>query len=285
MDPVAELDPDLPRQIIVTMVHQLRARIVRLTTKALAPSHFVVYLHPEDHLQLAGITRTIADEAGREMDAEIARVSRWSAPPWRRLAYRIAKPWRPAPLPIEGASQRRQIEFLPDPEGELPRGRFRLVIQLPTPRPDFAGTATVSVTAGVATAVVEADRRRGEPRRAYARIDLHDDQGARVFEVCSDKTIVGRGGQGVWVDLKVQGPSEISQEHVRIRRDPENGDFFIKDLSRNGTSVNGQRVAPGVIYDGEMKREVDGQEMRLPGRADIMLADAVTLTFTRGQTP
>jgi hypothetical protein len=197
--------------------------------------------------------------------------------------YRIARPWSPAPLPIEGASARRQIEFLPDPEGELPRGRFRLVIQLPTPRPDFAGTATVSVTAGVGTAVVDADRRRSEPRRAYARIDLHDDQGSRVFEVCSDKTIIGRGGQGVWVDLKVQGPSEISQEHVRIRRDPDSGDFFVKDLSRNGTSVNGQRVPPGVSYDGELKREVDGQEVRLPARADIVLADSVTLTFTRGQ--
>jgi hypothetical protein len=281
MDPVAELDPDLPRQIIATMVHQLRTRIVRLTTKALAPSHFVVYLHPDDHGQLAGISRAIADDAEREMDAEIVRVSKWCEPAWRRLVYRAAHPWHPAPLRVEGASPRRQIEFVPDPEGELPRGRFRIVVQLPTARPDFAGTSTVSVTAGVPTAAINGDKPRGEPRPAYARIDLHDDAGARTFEICSDKTIVGRGGQGVWADLKVQGPTEVSQEHVRIRRDPATGDFFIKDLSRNGTAVNGQRIPPGVSYDGESKREIDGREVRLPGRADIVLADTVRMTFTR----
>ena len=283
MDPVAELDPNLPRQIIVTMVHQLRARTVRLTTKALAPSHFVVYLHPEDHGQLAGISRAIADDASREMDAEIARATRWSTPGWRRIVHRVARPWAPAPLPIEGASPRRQIEFVPDPDGELPRGRFRIVVHLPAARPDFAGTATVSVTGGVATAAAEGTPRRSEPHAAFARIDLHDEGGTRAFEVCSDKTIIGRGGQGVWVDLKVVGPTEISQEHVRIRREPATGEFFIKDLSRNGTTVNGERIPGGVAYDGDMKREIEGHETRLPPQAEIVLADSVRLTFTRGQ--
>jgi hypothetical protein len=281
MDPVAELDPNLPRQIIATMVHQLRARIVRLTTKALAPSHFVVYLHPDDHNQLAGISRAIADDAAREMDAEIARATRWSTPGWRRVAYRIARPWGPPPLPVEGASPRRQIEFVPDPDGELPRGGFRVVVHLPTARPDFAGTATVSVTGGVATAVAEGVSRSSEPQTAFARIDLHDEGGARVFEICSDKTIIGRGGQGVWVDLKVVGPTEISQEHVRLRRDPATGEFFIKDLSRNGTTVDGARIPGGVAYDGDMKREIDGNEVRLPPRAEIVLAESVRLTFAR----
>jgi hypothetical protein len=281
MDPVTELDPDLPRQIIVTMVQQLRVRTVRLTSKALAPSHFVVYLHPEDHVQLGGIAAAIAEDAAREMDAAIARASRWSSPPWRRLLHRILRPWDPAPLPVESASPRRQIEFMPDPDDELPRGRFRIVVHLPTARPDFAGTATVSVTGGVATAVADSEPRRSEPRAAYARIDLSDDSGARVFEVCADKTIIGRGGQGVWADLKVHGPTEISQEHVRIRRDPATGEFFIKDLSRNGTVVNGERIPGGVAYEGETKRELDGHEVRLPARADIVLANAVRMTFTR----
>lgn len=278
---VTELDPDLPRQIIVTMVQQLRTRIVRLTSRALAPSHFVVYLHPDDHSQLGGITAAITDDASREMDREIARLSHWSSPPWRRILHRLIHPWDPAPLPVESAAPRRQIEFLPDPDEELPRGRFRIVVQLPTARPDFAGTATVSVTAGVATAVAEGARRAGELRGPYARIDLHDDSGARVFEISSDKTIIGRGGQGVWADLKVHGPTEISQEHVRIRRDSASGDFFIKDLSRNGTTVNGERIPGGVAYEGETKRELDGNEVKLPPRAEIVLANAVRLTFTQ----
>jgi pSer/pThr/pTyr-binding forkhead associated (FHA) protein len=87
----------------------------------------------------------------------------------------------------------------------------------------------------------------------------------------------------VWVDLKVVGPTEISQEHVRIRRDPATGEFFIKDLSRNGTTVNGERIPGGVAYDGDMKREIEGNEVRLPARAEIALADSARLTFTRAQ--
>src|SRR5687768_12356036 len=55
--PLANFHPGLPRQIILTLVRQLRDNIVPLTSKALAPTHFVVYLHPEDHLELAGITQ------------------------------------------------------------------------------------------------------------------------------------------------------------------------------------------------------------------------------------
>jgi hypothetical protein len=284
MTATVEFDAELPRLIITTILQQLRAQIVPLTTRALAPTHFVVYLHPEDHMQLAGITPAIVADVSRQMDVEIARASKWSAAWWRRAVYRAARPWGPPPLPVEPASARRHIEFLCDPDDELPRGRFRVVVQLPTAAPlDFAGTATMSVTAGVATAVAGSNghRHRPEPARPYARIDLHDERGARIFEVCSDKTIIGRGGHGVWADVKVAAASEVSQEHVRIRRDPATGDFFIKDLSRNGTSVNGQRLPAGAIYDGEIKREVEGHEMPLPARAEIALADSLTLTFTR----
>ena len=255
-----------------------------LTSKALAPTHFVVYLHPEDHLELAGIGPTIVEEASREMNAEIARLSRWSTG-WWRFAYRLLNPWADAPpLPIEGSSSQRHIELLPDPEDTLTRGRFTVLTQLPTAAAlDFSGTATVAVTTATgtegATRVVPA----APIRAAYARVTYHDEDGSKAFEIHEDKTLVGRGGQGVWVDVRVKGPTEISQEHVRIRRDPTTGEFFIKDLSRNGTTLNGRRLPQGVAYDADAKREPAPHELEvpLPPRAEIGLADHVILNFER----
>ena len=281
MATVAELAPDLPHQIITTLVNQLGERLVRLSTRALAPTHFVIYLHPEDHLALAGVSRAIADDAWRAVDAEIERLSRRGATPLRRTLHRLARPWAPPPVPVERAASKRQLELLPDPHGELPRGRFTIVFQLPAPeQTDITGTATVSVTSGIAndgqpTARVE------HTAPAFARLDMKDDLGERTFEIRQDKVIIGRGGPGVWVDVKVGGSTDVSQEHVRLRRDPQTGAFLIKDMSRNGTSINGRRMPSGVMYDGEVKREVEGQEVALPWKAAITLADAVTLTFAR----
>jgi len=278
---VAELAPDLPHQIITTLVAQLGERLVRLSTRALAPTHFVIYLHPDDHLALAGVSRAIAEDAWRAVDVEIERLSRRGATPLRRTLHRLARPWAPPPVPVERAGPKRQLELLPDPHGELPRGRFTIVFQLPVPEQiDMTGTATVSVTSGIAqdgqpTARVE------HTIPAYARLDMKDDLGERTFEIRQDKLIIGRGGPGVWVDVKVRGSTDISQEHVRLRRDPQSGAFLIKDMSRNGTSVNGRRIPSGVVYDGEAKREIEGQEVMLPPQAQITLADAVTLEFAR----
>jgi hypothetical protein len=285
MTQVAELDPELPRQIIFTLVRELRANIVPLTSKSLAPTHFVVYLNPDDHLKLAGVGAIIIDEASREMNAEIARLSQWSGRGWRVL-HRLLKPWAAAPpLPIDPSALQRQIEILPDPDAALAPGHFTVRTQLPTaPTLDFAGTATVAVTSVSPTAEAAP---RAVPnvtaRAAFARLTFQDEDGPRTFDIAEDKTLIGRGGQGVWVDVRVRGPVEISQEHVRIRRDAQTGEFFIKDLSRNGTTVNGQRLPQGVVYSGDNKRESEPQEheVALPATAEIGLAGALTLTFTR----
>jgi hypothetical protein len=286
MTAVVDVDPGLPRQIIFTLVDQLRTHIVPLTSKALAPTHFVVYLHPDDHLQLAGISAAITDEASRAMDAEIARMSRWSRPLWRRLLYRVLRPWAVAPpLPIDGAPTLRHIELLPDPDGDIPRSSCIVRTQLPAPGPtDYAGTATVSVSP--ANRTEGATQGRTSPtlsRLVYGRLEYRDDEGQKLFDICDDTTLVGRGGSGCWVHAKIRAGVEISQEHVRIRRDPQTGQFFIKDLSRNGTTLNGQRIPAGVVYEGDVKREIDhsSHEVPLPARAQIGLAGLVTMSFSR----
>lgn len=283
MTTVVDIDPGLPRRVILHLVDRLRSNIVPLTSKALAPTHFVVYLHPDDHLQLAGIGGSIVEEASRAMDAEIARLTRWSRPAWRRMLYRLGRPWAPGPpLPIDGTPSQRHIELLPDPDGDLPRGCFAVRTQLPPPASlDYMGSATVSITAGIATDA--ATRLARMPRVAYARLEYRDEEGPKVFDICDDTTLVGRGGSGCWVHAKIRTGVEISQEHVRIRRDSRTGGFFLKDLSRNGTTLNGQRIPSGVVYDGDVKRELDplADEVPLPARAEIGLAGMVAITFTR----
>jgi hypothetical protein len=217
------------------------------------------------------------------MNAEVARLSRWSQP-WWRIAYRILNPWATTPpLPIDSPAAQRHIELLPDPEDALPRGRFTVLTQLPTAANiDFSGTATVSVTTGGtegATRVVPT----APPRAAFARVSFQDQDGPKAFDIYEDKTLIGRGGQGVWVDVRVRGPVEISQEHARTRRDPTTGEFFIKDLSRNGTTVDGRRLPQGAAYDADAKREVamNDNEVPLPPRAEIGLAEQMVMTFVR----
>jgi len=95
----------------------------------------------------------------------------------------------------------------------------------------------------------------------------------------ADEIVVGRGGKAVWVDLKLEGPADISREHCRIRRDPKSGTFFIKDLSQFGTKVNGESI-PNSVDRIEGGDKVDrNREVPLPSPAKITLADVCTLEF------
>ena len=60
---------------------------------------------------------------------------------------------------------------------------------------------------------------------------------------------IGRGGDDFWVDLALYTTEEISREHLRLRRDPSSGQFKVTDLSRNGTWLNGRRIAGNVEVD------------------------------------
>ncbi len=56
-----------------------------------------------------------------------------------------------------------------------------------------------------------------------------------------DPVVIGRGPT---CDVRIDD-TRISREHARIERDPHDGSFLLKDLgSRNGTSLDGERLAP-----------------------------------------
>ena len=116
---------------------------------------------------------------------------------------------------------------------------------------------------------------------AYATIEYEDDGGRKTFRMTKDEIVVGRGGRDYWTDLKLDTLPDVSREHFRLRRDAASGQFFLKDLSRLGTTINGEKAPSSIEFvDGEKRdRNV---EAPVPAQAKIGLAGVLTLEFRSG---
>ena len=137
-------------------------------------------------------------------------------------------------------------------------------------QPGYRGVKTTlldrepSVTSARVAHDRETTRRR--PDKVLAEIRYQDDSGPQTYFVVQDEISIGRGGDDLWVDLPLYAGDEVSREHAHMRRDPSTGNFSIVDQSRNGTWVNGKRLARGVAE-------------RLPDRAEIGIAEILKLSF------
>lgn len=121
---------------------------------------------------------------------------------------------------------------------------------------------------------VTTERRQREGR---ARLAYTSPAGRIEFVIDKPEVAVGRGGTGVWVDLRLDAAADVSRTHFKVRRD-EQGRFFIRDLSAYGTSVNGHRLPSSLEQQGE--RKIDRmREEQLPPRAKLDLAGVLTLEF------
>ena len=116
----------------------------------------------------------------------------------------------------------------------------------------------------------------GQP--AFATLDYEDDGGRKQFRMTKDQIVIGRGGRDYWTDVKLETVPDVSREHVRLRRDPATGRFYLKDLSRLGTTIDGVR-APSSIEFGEGGKHDMNVEVGLPEQARIGLAGVVFLEF------
>jgi len=137
-------------------------------------------------------------------------------------------------------------------------------------QPGYRGVKTTLIEreASVTSARVARDREstRRQPDKVFAEIRYQDDSGSQTFFVTQNEVSIGRGGEQVWVDLPLYANEEVSREHLQLRRDPASGGFRIVDKSRNGTWLNGKRLARGV-------------EQPLPDRAEIGVAEVIRLSF------
>lgn len=272
----------LPRKISAAVLANLRESLVPLVYTTIAPGFYLVYLHKDDYAAIEGVVPLLRQEIGRALAEATGRIAR---PNWWQG---VLRPGRETLPPVDTAVA-AAIEILPDPDDLVPPGEVAVHSELRVAAGgDFAGPPTVRVTA--TTTIVRGGVERREiavPQMssdgALAWLTLEDMEGPRRQPLVDNPTLIGRGGLGCYVHVRLRTDGQVSKEHCRIRRDENSGAFFIKDLSRNGTTVNGEPLPKAVEFLPNGKRELEGGEMPLPDGARIGLAGVLFVEFTRSQ--
>jgi len=295
--PATVATPATAREIILEIVRNMREGLEPLHYSTLAPAIYHVYLHADDMDRLRGIVPRIVEEASRALDAELELLNRASLAERLKIARRgepkIARPeggWRVVILEnTDDAVQPGDIAIYS--ELALPTkqdfGAGSMTKRISTRRLGGTETSYVPPASPPATPPVEPrppfpSERPADPG-TLAVIDYEDGTGHKQYQMMKEQIVVGRGGRDYWTDLKLETLPDVSREHFRLRRDPQSGTFFLKDLSRLGTTINGEKVPSSVeVVDGEKRdRNV---EAPVPEKARIGLANVVFLEFRSTST-
>ena len=285
MDRPAAATSATARDVILEIVRNMREGLEPLHYSTLAPAIYHVYLHPDDMERLRGIVPRIVDEARRALDAELGSLNRGGLAARLKLARR----GEPKVVAPEGGWQ---IRILENTDDDVSAGDIVIYSELALPtKEDFsAGSMTKRIAtrrmAGTASGA-EASYHPAQntpavpaaaPDGAFAAIE-YDDRGVRkTFYMTKNEIVVGRGGRDYWTDLKLDTLPDVSREHFRLRRDPESGKFFLKDLSRLGTTIDGVPAPSSIEVVGDEKRDRN-VEVPLAETARIGLAGVCFLEF------
>ena len=275
-------NPATARDIILEIVRNMREGLEPLHYSTLPPAIFHVYLHPSDMERLRGILPRIVDEARRALDAELETLNRASLGERLKLARRAG----PKIVAPEGGWQ---IRILEDTDEEAAPGDIAISSELALPAKDELGSG--SMTKRIATrrlGGVESTRQSYDAAPAsaapvgdagaFAVIEYEDSTGHKIYRMTKDEIVVGRGGRDYWTDIKLETLPDVSREHFRLRRDPASGQFFLKDLSQLGTTIDGAKAPSSMALEGGEKRDRN-LEAPVPARARIGLAGVVFLEF------
>lgn len=277
------MPPKLPASdLIDAVVENMRQNLEHLKYSILAPSRYVIYLHPTEHARLAGILPRLQAETIRALDDELRRLNRQS------FVQRSLGRWTRHGPPVQGAAREWQIEFVSDPDGELDEGTLLVDSELILPaQPELGvGERTRRITTTVSPQRTASREQTSVPEgsataaTAFARLSYEDRGGVHTHDLAKDSVTIGRGGLAYPVDVRVSTSEDVSREHARIRRDPHTGQFFLIDLSSLGTTLDGRHVPRGYESSDAGKRE-NGTETALPDRGRIGLANTLFLDFER----
>jgi hypothetical protein len=288
--------PATAREIILEIIRNMREGLEPLHYSTLAPSIFHVYLHPEDMERLRGILPRIEAEARRALDAEIEKLNKVSLTEKLKIGKR-AEP------KVEAPEDGWRIRILENTDDDVEPGDIVIYSELAMPaKPEFgAGSMTKRIStrklAGKETASQSYEQKAVEPAPApapvaaspapalaapaqgsLAVIEYEDNSGRKVFQMTKEQIVVGRGGRDYWTDIQLDTLPDVSREHFRLRIDAATGQFFLKDLSRLGTTINGEK-APSSIEFVEGEKRDRNVEAPVPPAARIGLADVLFLEF------
>jgi hypothetical protein len=246
------------RTVIDQLIRNMELGQFEMAYSTLLPCIFSLYLHPDDYTRLTGVFNLIKEDARRAL---AARLEQLNVKPRGLSAIRPGKERKPYKI----ACQDWTFEFFPDSEGVVPLGDVEIHSELnEVPQPGYHGTKTTLLDREPAVGSVTGTRQSSD--RALAEIRYEDDSGPQTYLMLQDEISIGRGGDDVLVNLALYTNDEVSREHLRIRRDAARGGFLIVDNSMNGTWLNGKRLTRG-------------QEEKLPAKAEIGVAEVLTLNF------
>jgi len=259
----------------------MREGLEPLEYSTLPPAIFHVYLHTSDMERLRGIVPRIIEEACRALEAEMESLNRATLGERLKLARR-AKAKIVAP---EGGWQ---IRILENTDEDAAPGDIAISSELALPAKDALGAG--SMTKRIATrrlGGVESTRESYDAAPVAAAapdtsvlavLEYEDSTGHKSYRMTKDEIVVGRGGRDYWTDLKLETVPDVSREHFRLRRDRESGQFFLKDMSQLGTTIDGKPAPASIAVEGGGKRDLN-LEAPVPPRARIGLAGVVFLEF------
>jgi|SRR5579871_53969 len=266
------------RDIILEIVRNMREGLEPLQYSTLAPAIYHVYLHPDDLDRLRGLIPRIVEEARRALEAELDVLNR---PPLGKRLKLSRKPGLQVESPVGGWT----IELFENTDEETRPGDIVIYSELAVPRKAEYGVG--SMTKRIATSRLGGELRSSQKyeekpaAEAYATLTYEDDRGQHVYRMMKNQIVIGRGGRDYWTDVTLQTLPDVSREHIRLRRDPATGRFFLKDLSRLGTTIDGSVMPSSVEYAGDEKKDKN-VEAELPQRARIGLAGVAFLDFRAG---
>jgi hypothetical protein len=297
MDRPATNHPATAREIILEIVRNMREGLEPLHYSILAPAVYHVYLHPEDMERLRGILPRVIDEARRALDTELESLNRASVV--GNLAEKL-KLMRRAEPKIAAPDGGWQIRILENTDDGIAAGDIAIYSELALPAKAELGAGSMTKRiatrrlGGVESISHTYEKAPGADSGAagsdaapapgtLAVIEYEDNSGRKTYCMVKDQIVVGRGGRDYWTDIKLETLSDVSREHFRLRRDPESGKFFLKDLSRLGTTINGEKVPSSVDFTDGEKRDRN-LESPVPPQARIGLADVVFIEFRSTST-
>lgn len=269
--------------IISELVRNLEAGAFKVRYTTLVPCVFNVYLHAADYEQVRPIAEFVRNEAKLALTEHIEALNKGSGLPslvkW--LGFEKERPIRFKTLDPDWT-----IEFHRDDEDRLRRGDIEIYSELGSCGQEELGAG--AKTTFITRRPVEEQPEQPEPsaaptrstdRQVFAYLRYKNGGKETTFPITRDATVIGRGGKAFWVDLKVEGPPDVSREHCRVRRDAASGRFYIKDLSQYGTTVDGQPIPSSVARSAAGDKIDKNIEAPLPDRATIGLAGVCFIEF------
>lgn len=268
-----------PRLIVENILATMHDKTMEGYDVSYVPNVYWVYLHRETLEQFGGLQAKIREQAVRALHKELRKMNGSRSIP---IAGRF--------LNSDGCFETLgewRVEFRSNDDENAQPGE---VVVLAEAQDDVGQAEAKRKLDGSET--VRVDRAGGEEdgtRRTpgfrpasvgvtYALLKYSDDLGEQTFAMNKDLIKIGRGGRDYLVDLKIVGKKDISQEHCHIRRDPASNKFFVKDMSRFGTLIDGKRLAGSVDRSGPEVRDLHLEEP-LADNSVITLADVISLKF------